>query len=411
MKFRRLVATGTSLVAALLTARAQLPLSSPAAAGMNSNALSRLHAQLDQFVDSGRQAGIVTMISRNGRLVDVHTHGWRDREKRLPMERDTICRIYSMSKVITSVGVLSLWEEGRFQLDDPVQRYLPEWTNLTVLTGGTAAAPVTVPAARPITIKHLLTHTSGLAYDFSGGPVLSTLYKDAGIWDGPDLRDFTARVARLPLKHQPGEAFTYGVNTDILGALIERVTGRGLEEFLQERVCRPLGMVDTSFTVPAAKLPRLAITYRTAAGGGLEPADSLSPRRFPSGGGGLFSTAGDYLRFGQMLVDHGKFEGHRILGRKTIELMRSNHLLSLPDQAAVAARPNGFGLGVEVQGDLGRGVLPGTPFAFGWTGAATTYVRMDPGEGLVAILLSQHFPYNEHRIFEAFAVGYYSALE
>jgi CubicO group peptidase (beta-lactamase class C family) len=332
------------------------------------------------------------------------------------MERDTICRVYSMSKIITSVGALVLFEEGRFNLEDPVARYLPELKEMKVMTGGTADAPQLEPLKRPMTILHLFTHTSGLIYDFDGSDELHKMYQRADLWSGPGLGDFIAKVGKLPLKHQPGDAYTYAINTDVLGALIERVSGKTFGAFLEERLFGPLGMKDTGFDVPAKKMNRVARTYKHGPGGKLVEAEPLmntwpeAGRGLESGGAGIFSTAGDYARFAQMLLNGGTLEGHRILGRKTVELMIVNHLVMLPENQA-ATRQKGFGLGVEVTTELGRLSIPSSVGQFGWYGAATTYCQIDPKEKIVAVALVQHFPINEHNFFGRFATGYYQALK
>jgi CubicO group peptidase (beta-lactamase class C family) len=384
--------------------------------GFDPGRLEIAHAATRRFVEEGQHAGIITLLARHGRIVDVRVFGYRDLERRLLMERDTICRIYSMSKIVTSAAVLMLLEEGRFNLDDSIATYLPELKQLTVFTGGTADAPQREPLKRPVTIKHLLTHTSGFIYDFDGDDVLHQLYKRAGLWSGSGLSGFAAKAGALSLKHQPGEQFTYGINTDVLGALVERVSGQTFGAFLEQRVFRPLGMRDTAFDVAAEKRDRLAKTYRHRAGGGLEEAEPLlgvwpeSGRGIESGGAGLFSTVDDYARFAQMLCDGGTFGGKRLLGRKTVELMTANHLLLLGEGAHAFSRAKGFGLGVEVSLDPGRGSVPTTVGQFGWYGAATTYCQIDPAEQLVAIAFAQHFPYNEHQFFAKFATGYYQAL-
>jgi len=394
---------------------AQLPVASPGRAGFDPARLEILHGITKRFVDEGQHAGAITLLARNGRLVDFQTYGYRDLEKKLPMERDTICRVYSMSKIITSVGALVLFEEGRFNLDDPVSKYLPELKDMKVMTGGTADAPQLEPLKRPVTIKHIFTHTSGLIYDFSGGKELATLYERANLWTGPGLNDFITKLSKLPLQHQPGEAFTYGVNTDVLGALIEKISGKMLGAFLEERIFRPLGMKDTGFDVPPEKMNRLAKTYKHGTDGKFveaEPIIETWPERWrgiESGGGGLFSTAGDYGRFAQMLLNGGALEGHRILGRKTVELMTANHMVTLPNNQA-ATRQKGFGLGVEVTTDLGQLSIPSSIGQFGWYGAATTYCQIDPREKIVAVAFVQHFPFNEHNFFAQFATGYYQAL-
>lgn len=404
------------LVLAALSARAQLPSTSPARAGFDPQRLEVAHATVRRFVDEGQHAGIITLLARNGRVVDVQTVGCRDLEKRLPMERDTICRVYSMSKIIASVGALVLFEEGRFNLDDPVSQYLPELRDPKVMTGGTADAPVLVAAQRPITIKHLLTHTSGLIYDFDGNDPLGQIYQRADLWSGPGMQSFLGKVARLPLKHQPGDQYTYGINTDVIGALVERVSGRRFGQFLAERIFEPLAMKDTGFDVRPESMGRLAKTYRHKAGGGLEEAPLMlgtyaeEGRGIESGGAGIFSTVDDYARFAQMLCNGGTLDGKRILGRKTVEFMTANHLTYLPEAAQPFGRAKGFGLGVEVSTDPGRGALPSSVGQFGWYGAATTYCQVDPKERLVAIAFAQHFPFNEHHFFGKFATAYYQAL-
>src|SRR2546422_7028694 len=287
----------TFLVA--VSAQAQLPATSPARAGFDPARLEALHDLTKRFVDEGQHAGVVTFLARNGKLVDFQTYGYRDLERKLPMERDTICRVYSMSKIITSVGVLALFEEGRFNLDEPVSKYLPELKDMKVMTGGTADAPQLEPLKRPITIRHLLTHTSGLIYDFDGNDELHKLYQRADIWSGPGLSNFIAKVGKLPLKHQPGDAYTYAINTDVLGALIERVSGKMFGAFLDERLFRPLGMKDTGFDVPAEKLHRVARTYKHGPDGKFLEAEPLvntwpeTGRGIESGGAGIFSTAGE----------------------------------------------------------------------------------------------------------------------
>ena len=233
--------------------QAQLPTTSPKSAGFDPARLDVLHATTKRFVEEGKHAGLITLIARDGKIVDFQTYGYRDVEKQLPMERDTICRMYSMSKIITCVATLILFEEGKFNLDDPIAKYLPELKGMKVWTGGSQDAPQTEALKRPITIKHLLTHTSGLMYDFMGNDELTKLWRSADLWSGPGLTNFIAKLGKLPLKHQPGDAYTYGVNMDVLGALIERVSGKTFGAFLEERMFRPLGMKDTGFDVPPTR--------------------------------------------------------------------------------------------------------------------------------------------------------------
>ena len=392
-----------------------LPLATPESQGMSSERLARVRAEIQRFLDEGKHAGAVSLVARNGKIVDWGAYGKRDLEVGLPMERDTIVRIYSMSKIVTSVAALTLLEEARFRLEDPIGNYLPELAHMRVLTGGTAEKPLLADAKRPITIKHLFTHTSGLTYDFADSPV-EKLNREAKLPEAPSLADFVVRVSRLPLAHEPGERFAYGVSTDILGALVEKVSGRSFGAYLEERVFRPLGMKDTGFSVPEAKQSRLAKIYEKGKDGKLQPAKPLfgiqpSPGpKLESGGAGLFSTAGDYARFMQMLLNGGQLDGVRILSRKTVELMMANHLNSLERITHQFSESDGFGLGGSVRLDLAKSNTLGSVGQFGWDGAATTLARLDPKERTVMILLVQHFPFDEHQVFGRFSTLVYAAI-
>jgi CubicO group peptidase (beta-lactamase class C family) len=393
-----------------------LPLATPESQGMSTERLGRLHAEVQRFVDEGRHAGAVSLVARNGKIVDWRTYGKRDLEGGLPMEKDTICRIYSMSKIVTSVAVLSLLEEARFQLDDPIANTLPELGRMKVLTGGTAEKPLLADARTPITIRHLLTHTSGLTYDFGDGTI-DKIFRQVKPFDSSSLAEFVERASHLPLAHEPGERFTYGVSTDILGAFVEKLSGRTLAEFLDERVFRPLGMKDTGFGVAEGKRARLAKVYEHGPDGTLQPAKWILEQGPPvplpklqSGGGGLFSTTGDYARFMQMLLNGGQLDGVRVLSPKTVELMMVNHL-SLASQTTLGDDlSSGFGLGGAVRIDLAKGKTPGSVGQFGWTGMATTYASLDPREKTVALLFVQHLPYDEHKIFWRFSTLFYQSI-
>jgi CubicO group peptidase (beta-lactamase class C family) len=326
-----------------------------------------------------------------------------------------------MTKIITSVAVLMLVEEGRLRLEDPIADFLPALKAPQVFTGGTAAAPQLTAVARPITIRHLLTHTSGFAYGLAQSPV-DDLYRGAKVLQARSADDFVARVARLPLIAQPGDRFYYGVNTDLLGAIVEQVTGQRLGAFMKARIFDPLGMPDTGFSVPAGSRGRLATLYQRQGSGPLEAVAAFSPtgntaeelpypdpdgRLFDSGGGGLFSTADDYARFAQMLLNGGELEGVRILSPKSVTTMTAN-------QTARVAQPSnshaGFGLGVSVRLDHGGGALAGSIGEFGWSGAATTYVSIDPLEQMVSILLTQHLPFNQPGIFTVYSTMVNAAI-
>jgi Beta-lactamase class C and other penicillin binding proteins len=390
----------------------------PAAAGFSRERLDTLHRNLRDVVDAGKYSGYILALARDGEIVDFRAHGHRDLEARAPMQKDSIVKIFSMSKIITSTAVLMLMEEGRLRLGDPAEKYLPALANRKVLTGGTADAPELTDATRPFTIRDLLTHTAGYYYDeaWSSDAVPGELMRRAKIWEASSLDDFIQRLANVPLHEQPGTRYRYGINTDILGAIVEKVSGQPLDQFLQQRIFAPLNMRDTSFWVPAEKQSRLAKVYQRDSAGKLVPnawanAPLAGPDRpFFSGGGGLYSTASDYLRFAQMLLNGGELDGARIFSRKTVELMTQNHIAHLANPHPFNIPSQGFGLGVRILTDLGQSTLLGTPGTFGWDGAATTKVEMDPAERLVSIVLFQHVPFNQDDIFATWANGYYSAL-
>lgn len=373
-----------------------LPVSSPEKEGFSSDRLGHLHARFDEFVRSGKRAGAISLVIRNGKIVDWQTYGYRDLGAKLPMEKDTICRIWSMSKVVTSVAVMMLVEEGKITLADRVDKFIPEFKEMRVLTGGLADRPETVPALRPVTVKHLLTHTSGLTYTW-GNDTVSELYRRAKIFEVSSLKEFVARVAKIPLTSQPGERFNYGINIDVLGYLVEAVSGMPFDQFVERRIANPLQMKDTHFVLPPEKRSRLAKTYEVKDGKLVET--NLNAARFdehvPFGGMGLYSTIGDYARFGQMLVNYGHLDGSRLLGRKTVELMTVNHLNDLKTTSIDPIGAYGFGLGGSVHLDIAKGRIPGSIGDFGWDGAASTYFRMDPKERLVALLFQQHMPFDK----------------
>lgn len=409
----------TALLLVVLSAPAllraeSLPVGKAAALGFSPERLTTMERSLERFVDEGQHAGLSWIVARRGAIASSGALGFRDLEARLPMELDTICRIYSMTKVVTSVGALVLIEEGRLQLQDPVSRYLPEFETMQVFVGGSATAPLLTTASAPITVEQLFTHTAGMYYDFSVEGALRTLYERAKLGESRTLVEFTSRAAKLPLKHQPGAAWTYGINTAILGRVIEVASGQRLEDFLRARIFDPLSMVDTSFSVPPDKRGRLAKVYNLK-DGRLAPVDSpffswVDKDKGPElGDAGLFSTIIDYARFAQMLANGGALDGSRVLGRKTVELMRQNRLADLP-QNHIGNHAQGFGLGVSVMINPGESFALASLGRFGWSGAATTDCGIDPVEGIVALIFAQHFPFNEHGLFERFSTGYLQAL-
>lgn len=390
-----------------------LPTTSSSKGGLLSDRVPRIRANLQRAVDRGQLPGFVWLVALHGHVVDSGAIGWRDLAAHTPMTPDTIFRIYSMTKIITTVTALTLVEEGKINLNDPISHYLPQFASPRVFTGGTADAPQTVPAESPITVRELLSQSSGMRYDIFGNDTLHEIYMRAHIWESDSLQDFANRVSHLPLEHQPGASWTYGVNTDVLGALIETVSGEPLEQIERERIFSPLGMEDTSFSVPDAKLPRLAKLYHADVNNKLEEIPPFSgittqPRgTFRSGGGGLFSTAHDYARFAQMLLNGGEWNGKRVLGRKTVEMMTSTQIIPIPGPWS----PPGFGLGVQVlPSDASKLPSLGSPGTFGWDGYANTHVLMDPHEDLFLMMLTQFIPTDPDGLFERFNNTVYQAL-
>ena len=379
------------------------PAATPASVGMSAERLNRISATLQQYVDKGRTAGVVTIVVRRGRVVHLEALGKRDVESNAPMQTDTIFRIASMSKAITSLATMILLEEGRLLLSDPVSKFIPSFAKTTVFvpppTGAVASTPVSVvPAKRPITIRDLLTHTAGIGY--GAGPV-ETQYKAANVhmWYFADKAEPIAttidRLAALPFDAQPGERFVYGFNTDVLGVVVEKASGMSLDEFLRTRIFEPLRMVDTSFYLPAEKRNRLATVYSIVEGklvrapeaGMGQGAYVGGPRQSFSGGAGLLSTASDYARFLQMIVNGGELDGVRLVGPKTIELMSSSHTGTLFNEGRT-----GFGLGFEVVEHVGRSGEHGSVGLLSWGGAYHTDFWADPKEQVVAVLMTQLLP-------------------
>jgi CubicO group peptidase (beta-lactamase class C family) len=354
-------------------------------------------------VDEGRIAGVVTLVARGGRLAHLDAVGQADRDAKIPMKPDTIFRIASMSKAVTSVAAMMLVEEGRLGLTDPVSRYIPSFKKTTVFVappaGAVAGTPLSVvPAKREITVRDLLTHTSGMSYGW--GPA-EAQYKAANVlgWYFADKAEPIAaaidRLAALPFDAQPGEKYVYGFNTDVLGVVVEKASGQRLDEFFRTRIFEPLRMTDTHFYLPAAEKNRLAAVY-SAKEGALERAPDEGtgqgayvegPRQAFSGGAGLLSTARDFARFLQTLLNGGDLDGIRLLSPKTVELMTSNHVGSLFSEGRT-----GFGLGFEVVEHVGRAGRYGSVGEFGWGGAYYTSYWADPQEKLVALFMAQLLP-------------------
>jgi len=382
---------------------------SPEEVGLASERLARIDRHLEsRYLDRKKIPGALTLVARRGRIAHLSTLGMMDLERGRPMTRDTIFRIYSMTKPITSVALMTLYEEACFQLDDPVHKFIPEWRELRVYETGNIPDFITRPVERPMTIRDLLTHTSGLTYGFMQRTNVDRAYRRLGIGDRTGtLGGMIEKLAELPLEFSPGTAWNYSHSTDVVGYLVQEISGQRLDRFLQERIFDPLGMTDTAFWVPPEKLDRFASNYSRNPDKTLRIEDDAQASAYSqvptffSGGGGLVSTARDYLRFCRMLLEGGRLEGARILGRKTIELMTLNHLPGGRDIAAlnvgggfsqVSYEGVGFGLGFSISTDLARAQSIGSPGEYAWGGAASTAFWIDPSEELIVIFMTQLMP-------------------
>lgn len=397
-----------------LQASTPLPLSSPKKEGIDPQRLERMHDLVRGYVEKGHHAGAVAMVVRHGRIVDWQTWGSANVESHQPIQRDTIFRIYSMSKVVTAVAALQLFEDGHYRLDSPVTQWIPELKDLQVLVGGTASNPQLVPATNAITVRMLLNHTAGFTYDFFAGSPVHELYKQQDLWNATSLDDFIRRVARLPLLAQPGTQFNYSISDDVLGLLIQRVSGLTFEEYVARHITGPLRMPDTFFDVPPAKMARVSALHEHGADGKLRTTPVIigayaeAGRGIPAGGAGLFSTIGDYARFAQCLLNGGELEGVRILGRKTIELGLKN---SLPSGATAFSAAEGWGLFSGLRLNMAASQEPASEGMFYWSGAATTHFFADPKEQLLALVFCQHLPFDQHQLFVPFRISVYQALQ
>ena len=384
--------------------RADVPLQSPRdlarvapeAVGMSSDRLERLDSAMQGLVDDGLLAGITTMISRQGKIAHFGTFGHQNIEDGVEMSEETIFRIYSMTKPITGVALMILYEDGKFRLSDPVHRYIPEFEGLVVAKeDGPNGQPITEPADHPMTIRELMAHTAGLSYGIFSQSQVDALYNEANVLDNNStLKDMIDKLSKIPLRQQPGSMWHYSVAVDVQGYLVEVLSGQKFDEFLNERVFGPLGMNDTAFHVAADKADRFSQVYTHDADGNLMAQegfggrrDYLDPPNFLSGGGGLISTTMDYMRFSQMLLNGGELDGVRILAPSTVKLMHLNHL---PRELKEMSPGTGFGLDFAVVLDpvAADGISKGEYY---WGGAAGTWFWIDPKEDLVFVGMIQHF--------------------
>ncbi len=376
----------------------------PESVGLSSARLARIDREVQSWVDGGKIAGAVTLLERRGKTAHIGVYGYQDREAKTPMREDTIFAIMSMTKPITSLAVLMLYEEGRFLLTDPVSKYIPAFADMKVIAPGSekfdgAGDPPTVKADTPVTIRHLLLHTAGLSY---GSGIQGRLYRSGGVFDmqAPEhtVGEFAQAIAKVPLLFQPGTKYQYSLSDDVLGYLVEVVSGMPFEKFLEERIFKPLGMRDTSFYVPESKKSRIAEVYRRNESGQLEklPPDRKrmakpSEQRFCGGGGGLYSTVHDYALFCRMLLNGGELDGKRLVSRKTVELLSVNGIGDIDPGLHEGGDKWGLG-GVSVRTGHIADIAGMSPGSYMKTGAYTTYFWIDPSEKMFGIILMQLQP-------------------
>ncbi len=409
------------LLSVTLTAQ-QLPTAKPESVGLSSERLERITGLVQRGIDENRIAGAVTLVARRGHIAWLKAQGMQDREASKPMPTDAIFRICSMSKAITSLAVMMLYEEGNFQLDDPVSRFIPEFKNSKVLVKPASGASYTIPATHEITIRNLLTHTSGMTYPWNDD--LGQMYKDAKVADGLSQYDGTIgdsvkHLAGLPLLFNPGERFEYSLGVDVLGYLVEVISHQTFNDFLRTRIFEPLGMKDTYFYIPEDKQNRLAAAYTWYPGKGLarfpdtpivEGPFSYSadypvhgPKKLYSGGAGLCSTAEDYARFCQLMLDNGKAGNTRLLSRKTVELMTHDQLGKIGGDQA-------FGLGFGISGVKGPLAEIGSPGEYNWGGFFYTAFSIDPKEQMITIFMAQVHPDSGRNLEGLFHTLAYQAI-
>jgi CubicO group peptidase (beta-lactamase class C family) len=400
----------------------------PDTVGMNAGQLDRVGEHLrKRYVEPGKIPGSVALVARRGQVCYLDVAGHRDIERGTPMTADTIVRIYSMTKPVTSLALMTLLERGLFSLDDPVHRYIPAWKGLRVRKGGSMPLFDTRPCQRPMTIRDLMMHTSGLTYDFMNASNVDAAYRELKLgWPRPGytLQEMIDQLAGLPLEFSPGERWNYSVATDVLGYLIEVISGQSLPDYLQATIFEPLGMVDTSFEISPGKVSRLASCYQRDMQKRVVISDDgqdsdYARRSFWSGGGGLLSTVHDYYRFCQMLLGGGSLDGRRIIGSRTLAFMTRNHLPGGVDMAQFATgsfsetiyEGVGFGLGFANKLDpVGNG-FPCTSGSFFWGGLASTLFWVDPAEELVVIFLTQLIPSSTFNFRGQLENIVYAALE
>jgi len=394
----------------------ELARATPEDVGMSAVRLARAAKEVEELVAKREFAGVVTVVARNGKVVQCQAVGMMDLETAKPMTTNTIFRIYSMTKPITTVAAMMLWEEGKFGLDEPVCKYIPQLKGLRVY----AVKGETVASQREISLRDLMRHTSGLIDAFGDSPV-DRMYRDKNLLDpNSTQQDLVTKLTTLPLQDQPGTRFHYSVSTDVLGRLVEVISGKSLDVYLEQRIFKPLDMVDTGFYIPASKADRFATNYGPAGRGRLKVIDDptksvfLIPPKFLSGGGGLVSTARDYTRFCQMLLDGGKLQGVRLLKPETIQLMTHNQLppeaLPLTVTTSKGDKGLGFGLGFAVRMAPNPDDTKAVIGEYHWGGAASTAFAVCPSNQTVLVVLAQHIPFKA-KLIDTFKRAVNAAVE
>ena len=388
---------------------------------MESTVLDNIREYLDKtYVKDGKYIGTMTLISRKGKIAYLDSLGFMDREKEKPMQEDSIFRIYSMSKAITSIAIMQLYEKSTFRLDDPVFWYIPSWKKLRVYQSGIYPNFLTSRPKRHMTIRDLLTHMSGLTYDFMYRTNVDAAYRKTKVQQAESLEEFVEILSTLPLEFSPGDKWNYSVSTDVLGYLVEVLSGIKLEDYFKKFIFEPLEMVDTSFSCPEEKVDRLCALYEHNPQG--DPKLLEIPflnTKMESGGGGLFSTMNDYHNFCAMLLNKGEFNGKRLIGRKTLELMTVNHLpdnqdLTEMSESAFSETPYagvGFGLGFSVMLDPAKSQSVSDIGEYGWGGAASTVFMLNPKEDMFIIFLTQLLPSSTYQVRRELRSLIYSSLK
>ncbi len=399
------------LIAASIAGAREIPTTAPEKEGFSPERLARLDAKMHSYVDQGNTAGVVTLIARHGKIVHFDAYGSADIEARTRMQAGSLFRMYSMTKPVTSTALLMLYEEGRFQLDDPLEKYFPEFKDVKVYISGSGGQMKLEPPKRKPLVLDIMRHTAGFSYG-SGQSIVDKAYQEAKVL-GEGLEGLVPRLAKLPLLYEPGTQWVYSYSHDVQAALVEKLSGMNFEDFVRARIFKPLDMKDSSLGIPALDISRLTTSYQLEKGK-LVPVDKPAASAYKGVGGGssLTSSARDYLRFAQMLANGGELDGARLLSTGTVKLMRSNHL---PDGVWVGEAGvnsgTGYGLGVSVLVDPVRRGNLGSKGEFGWSGAASTHFIIDPEKDIIGIFLTQKFPFDRTFLNDFITMVYQAVMD